>query len=123
TDSLFLRSRRNSESVEGLVRAVSFRSSCGFGRMKPKMTRNLPNSGPCRRKKRRSRWERTTETAFRAYERSGRGREPYKFMTPSPITPSILYGLQVFTRYRAGLLHDEFHSPAPKLRLQIFGIE
>jgi len=29
-------------------------------------------------KKRRFRWERTIETAFRAYERSGRGREIYK---------------------------------------------
>ena|SRR5437667_804126 len=33
-------------------------------------------------KKRRFRWERTIETAFRAYERSGRGREIYKLYKP-----------------------------------------
>src|SRR2546426_2878988 len=35
-----------------------------------------------KQKKRRFRWERTIETAFRAYERSGRGREIYKLYKP-----------------------------------------
>ena len=57
------------------LRAESFRTNCDFGRMKPKMTTNGAQIRSAGQKKRRFRWERTIETAFRAYERSGRGRE------------------------------------------------
>src|SRR5436309_12560032 len=48
-----------------------------------------------RQKKRRFHWERTIETAFRAYERSGRGREIYKLYKPIRLDRPIGYVLPV----------------------------
>src|SRR6266481_9802519 len=90
-ESLFLSSPRNSRRPEDFSIAASLSSSGGdFDRMLPKMPRATPNSGPEPKKRGGFVGSGPTETAFRAYERSGRGREK-ELMTimkpPSDLSP------------------------------------
>src|SRR5437762_7798516 len=68
-------------------------------------------------KRRRFRWERTIETAFRAYERSGRGREIKSINCYEAIRREFVAGYRpaissekYFSPCCAHLMHEECHE-------------